>query len=105
MADVAIAHRRAADGEIQLLHEHLLGVGRLAARHASKLRLCTGNGRCPAELQGAGEMLGLLHDLGKYSQEFQDYLKSASGLIDQDADDFVDARRARGRIDHSTAGE
>ena len=49
-------------------------------------------------------MLGLLHDLGKYSQEFQDYLKSASGLIDQDADDFVDARRARGRIDHSTAG-
>jgi len=31
-------------------------------------------------------------------------LKSACGLIDQDADDFFNARRARRRVDHSTAG-
>jgi CRISPR-associated endonuclease Cas3-HD len=52
----------------------------------------------------AGELLGLLHDLGKYSKAFQDYLGSAVRLIDQDADDFVDAKQLRGRVDHSTAG-
>jgi CRISPR-associated endonuclease/helicase Cas3 len=88
-----IAHRREADGTIQTLKEHLRSVGCLAARNAAKLNLAA-----------AGEVLGLLHDLGKYSKEFQDYLASATGLIDQDADDFVDSSRLRGKIDHSTAG-
>lgn len=88
-----IAHRREADGAVQTLEQHLRSVGRLSARNAAKL-----------SLSAAGEILGLLHDLGKYSKEFQDYLASATGLIDQDADDFVDASQMRGKIDHSTAG-
>ena len=99
-----IAHRREADGEPQLLEHHLLAVGRLSARNASKLRIARGGGLQPANLEDAGELLGLLHDLGKYSKAFQDYLGSAVGLIDQDADNFVDAGQLRGRIDHSTAG-
>jgi CRISPR-associated endonuclease/helicase Cas3 len=56
-------------------------------------------------LEAPGELIGLLHDLGKYSSEFQNYLLSAAGLLDQDHDDsYVDPQRARGKIDHSTAG-
>jgi CRISPR-associated endonuclease/helicase Cas3 len=88
-----IAHRRKADGAIQTLKIHLWSVGNLSARNATKLNLAA-----------AGEVLGLLHDLGKYSKDFQDYLASATGLIDQDDDYFVEANRLRGKIDHSTAG-
>ncbi len=47
--------------------------------------------------------LGLLHDWGKACPSFRDYLLSATGLLDQDADNYVDATRLKGRIDHSTA--
>ena len=99
-----IAHRREIDGEMQPLQDHLLAVGRLSAVNAAKLKLVTANGTRPAELEAVGEVLGVLHDLGKYSKAFQDYLGSAVGLIDQDTDDFVDAKQLRGRVDHSTAG-
>lgn len=88
-----VAHVR-EDGSRQWLHEHLLGVAKLARQNTSKI-----------DIGVAGELLGLLHDLGKYSEEFQNYLKSATGLLNQDEDEeFVDASRLRGRIDHSSAG-
>jgi CRISPR-associated endonuclease/helicase Cas3 len=88
-----VAHVR-INGEQQSLDEHLLGVGKIAAGCAAKL-----------DLSLAGELLGLLHDLGKYSDEFQNYLKSAIGLLNQDEDEeFVDAAGLKGKIDHSTAG-
>ena len=43
---------------------HLMGVSALAQQFAGKLNL----GRL-------GELIGLLHDFGKYSQDFQTYLK------------------------------
>lgn len=91
---VYVAHHRASDGAWQSLESHLLGVAALARGFASKLRV-----------GDVGELLGLLHDLGKYSQEFQAYLKSATGALDQDADeDWVDAASLKGKVDHSTAG-
>ncbi|KNZ34030.1 MAG: CRISPR-associated protein [Methylibium sp. NZG] len=88
------AHHRKSDGEWQSLDDHLIGVAALSKRFAAKLGL-----------QQAGELLGLLHDLGKYSQAFQTYLKSATGEINQDEDeDWVDAVSLKGKIDHSTAG-
>lgn len=72
----------------------MVGVAALAKRFAAKLGL--------AEV---GELLGLLHDLGKYSQAFQSYLKSAIGALNQDEDeDWVDAASLKGKVDHSTAG-
>lgn len=41
--------------------------------------------------------VGWLHDLGKYSNEFQDYLQGAN-----DMDACIES--LRGRVDHSTAG-
>ncbi len=52
-----------------------------------------------------GELLGLLHDFGKYSEQFQAYIKSATGIYNPDLDDdYVDTKVVRGTIDHSTAG-
>jgi CRISPR-associated endonuclease/helicase Cas3 len=45
-----------------------------------------------------------LHDLGKCSDEFQRYIKSAEGILNPDEDDYVDAAGLKGKIDHSTAG-
>lgn len=89
-----VAHYRETDAEWQSLEAHLSGVARLAGSFAAKLNLAK-----------QGELLGLLHDLGKYSQAFQVYLKSATGQLNQDEDEeWVDAERLRGKIDHSTAG-
>ena len=87
-----IAHRD------QELYEHLEGVARLAKIHAEKI--CMGN---------YGELLGLLHDVGKYSEEFQKYitdaLKKEDPAFNPDEDEeFEDLTGKRGKIDHSTAG-
>lgn len=75
------------------LEQHLLGVANKAKGFAAKINLSK-----------QGELIGLLHDLGKYSSEFQGYLKSAMMLIDEDKDDYVDAQELKGKVDHSTAG-
>lgn len=91
--NIPIAHQRESDGETQFLEDHLIGVSRLAQGFAKKIGLET-----------QGELIGLLHDLGKYSKDFQDYLKSAVGLINPDGDGYVDAANLKGKVDHSTAG-
>lgn len=88
-----IAHKRKSDGERQPLINHLREVGELSAGLAEKIGV-----------KDAGRLIGLLHDFGKYSHEFQTYIKSATGEINPDEDDYVDAPGLKGKIDHSTAG-
>ncbi|MBS3947876.1 MAG: CRISPR-associated helicase Cas3' [Dethiobacter sp.] len=88
-----IARRRERDGEIQDLWEHLKGTSTLAGQFTSKI-----------DLQVYGQLIGLLHDLGKASMEFDQYIRSATGLIDPDEDDYVDVKGKKGKIDHSSSG-
>ena len=70
-----------------LLDDHLRGVGNLAALFAS---------------DGIGadwaRVAGIWHDLGKYSKDFQDYIRGNSGYEAH----LVDA--IPGRVNHSSAG-
>ena len=89
-----IAHQRKADRAQQSLEHHLLEVAAVSKIFSGKIGL-----------KEQGEIIGLLHDLGKYSKQFQDYLKSAVGIYNQDEDeDFVNAEGIKGKVDHSTAG-
>jgi|LSQX01.3.fsa_nt_gb CRISPR-associated endonuclease/helicase Cas3 len=89
----SIAHVREKDGARQTLEDHLFGTASLSRKHAEKITLGV-----------MGELQGLLHDIGKYSPEFQAYLASAEGILDQDSDEYVDAAQKKGKIDHSSAG-
>ena len=70
---ITIAHRRASDGTDQSVLSHLTEVGELASRFATK-----------ANLSDQGKLLGLLHDFGKYSEEFQRYIESGVGKLNPD---------------------
>lgn len=87
-----IARVRPADGEMQYLLDHLEGVGEKAARFAAKIGAAD-----------AGRLIGLLHDFGKHSDAFQEYLKSAAGVMQPD-EDGPGVKGMRGKVDHSTAG-
>lgn len=91
-----IAHR-AEDGRSHLLSEHLREVGRLAREFA-----------CRWGAGDFGQLAGELHDLGKYADDFQRYIRdsSRSPLERRDAHVETDATPtpARGRVDHSSAG-
>lgn len=89
-----VAHVRESDKTVQSVAEHLFAVAELSKALADKLGLAT-----------SGELIGLVHDLGKYSQCFQKYLLSAVGVLNPDADDdFVNFKEFKGKIDHSSAG-
>ncbi len=93
VTDKFIAHRREKDGVEQDLWTHLEVTSLLAGRFASKIGL-----------KKHGELAGLLHDIGKATSEFDHYIRSATGLIDPDEDEYVDAEEKKGKIDHSSAG-
>lgn len=88
-----VAHRREKDGQIHWLSQHLTEVSKKTGKFASKIGL-----------KEHGELIGFLHDVGKAGQTFQEYIKSAVGLINSDEDDYVDVAGLKGKIDHSTAG-
>lgn len=85
MITLYIAHIRQSDGEQQLLQDHLKGAQYLAEKFGLKLGI--------PHITG---LAGMLHDMGKYSDAFQGYLR--------DAVENPDAPPKRGSVDHSTAG-
>ncbi|WP_010603696.1 CRISPR-associated endonuclease Cas3'' [Pseudoalteromonas maricaloris] len=59
-----IAHPDIQLGNHQSVLEHLLGVSALTAKLATKIGFAE-----------QGRLIGLLHDFGKYSTEFQEYTR------------------------------
>lgn len=74
----------------QPVEEHLEAVATITSRLAAKLGM-----------SHAGELIGLSHDLGKYSQAFQQYLCKVTGDA---AMEMEPDPRLKGSVDHSTAG-
>jgi CRISPR-associated endonuclease/helicase Cas3 len=84
-----LAHLRPS-GEGQLLKDHLLNVSAIT----SQLAATTGMPR-------VGALIGLAHDLGKYSAGFQQYLRRVAGDASMEMEPDVPLK---GSVDHSTAG-
>ncbi len=78
----------------QTMQKHLAGVARLAGDHAGAFGS-----------RAWGELAGLWHDLGKYAEDFQSYLRASSrdpAILDASV---LDEPRGPGKkVDHSTAG-
>jgi CRISPR-associated endonuclease/helicase Cas3 len=88
-ANSFLAHLR-PPGEEQLLRDHLLRVSAITSRLAAKVGM-----------PRVGALIGLAHDLGKYSTAFQQYLRKVAGDAAMEMEpDFS----LRGSVDHSTAG-
>ncbi len=88
-ANAFLAHLR-PPGEEQLLRDHLFRVSAITSRLAAK----TGMPR-------VGALIGLAHDLGKYSTAFQRYLSRVAS----DASMVMEPNLSlKGSVDHSTAG-
>ncbi|WP_144938951.1 CRISPR-associated helicase Cas3' [Paenibacillus sp. 32O-W] len=80
-----IAHIRESDGAIQTVQTHLEEVSKLSERFGGKIGV--------KHLAG---LAGLLHDLGKNSEAFKDYIQEAVANPNHPPQ--------RGSVDHSTAG-
>lgn len=78
-----IKNNSETDYEIQTLDDHLKGTSLLAGKFASKF----GNDEW-------GKLIGKWHDLGKLSDEFQDYIKKNSG--------YEEGEKS-GKTDHTSA--
>ncbi|MBM4763098.1 CRISPR-associated helicase Cas3' [Bacillus sp. B15-48] len=80
-----IAHIRESDGQVQTVEEHLLEVRALAESFGEKVGV-----------KHIAGLAGMLHDFGKYTNEFRTYILEAVNN--------PDSPPKRGSVDHSTAG-
>lgn len=80
-----VAHIRTSDGAEQLLVDHLKEVQNIAEEIGAKIGL-----------QHVTGLAGMLHDMGKFSDSFQEYIHDAMANPDNPP--------KRGSVDHSTAG-
>ncbi len=77
--------RGEGSSEVQTVDDHLWGTAELAEKFF----------KFDDRLAKFAHTAGLIHDLGKFSDEFQDYIRIK---------DDEQRRKKRGKIDHSTAG-
>lgn len=88
-----IARIRKSDGAEQNLWDHLQQTARLAATYADKVGLGS-----------IGELVGLLHDIGKATEEFDQYIRECGRASKPEDAGEIHSIPQRGEVDHSTAG-
>lgn len=86
-----IAHVRESDKELQSVEQHLNETAALTGLFATVIKMPL-----------AGKLLGLVHDIGKYSREFQNYIHNITGL--KGIAKREQAKAEQGKIDHATSG-
>ena len=79
------AHINQITKKEQSVKEHLLNVSKLSMEYSEKISLCV-----------TGELIGILHDMGKETKKFNDYIHYSSK--------YPNDKSLRGSINHSTAG-
>lgn len=84
-----IAHYRIEDNTVQTVEEHLQGVMDLCERYTHAL-----------SFSNTGKMLGLLHDMGKFSNEFYEYITEA--IAEEKANEKDDKQGSS--VDHGKYG-
>ena len=72
------------------------------AQHVLETASFTGNSAAAIGLPKTGRLLGLLHDFGKYSEDFRYYLRAALGLEGEEGRTW--SAKHKGKIDHATSG-
>lgn len=72
-----LAHTKNERGKPHILHEHLKGVGELAAQYAAQMN---------PNFASIARWAGLLHDIGKYRDAFQNYLLDGNKQRGSDPD-------------------
>jgi CRISPR-associated endonuclease/helicase Cas3 len=87
-----IAHFRTHDQTAQSVFDHLSETAEICSLFAKKIGLPI-----------SGTLLGLLHDLGKYSDAFQNFIHDATGLNGEQAQK-ESAKLLPHERDHATAG-
>ncbi|WP_150265629.1 CRISPR-associated helicase Cas3' [Paenibacillus tepidiphilus] len=80
-----VAHIRQSDDVAQSVPEHLRGVSKASGEAGAKIGV-----------KHLAELAGLLHDMGKFTDEFLDYINQAVSNPDKPP--------RKGSVDHSTAG-
>jgi CRISPR-associated endonuclease/helicase Cas3 len=93
MKETYIAHVRESDKAVQTLYDHLRQTAEMAGKFAAQ-----------AGLGKLGELAGWLHDDGKATNEFYNYISSAGGILKPQDEGYVDFKKEKGRIDHAAAG-
>ncbi|WP_207706902.1 CRISPR-associated helicase Cas3' [Alkaliphilus pronyensis] len=88
--DIFVAHFRDVDKTVQTVNEHLLGTAKLARKFSQKINM-----------GDWGELVGLLHDLGKATDLFNYYIKSNIGLIKPSDKNYY---KSEHKVDHISAG-
>lgn len=78
-------------GNLQQLEDHLKQVANICSVFLRKIGF-----------EKTGKLLGLLHDIGKYSDQFQRYIKSQAGLLKEGDPEYSFAER--GTIPHAEVG-
>lgn len=95
-----IAHPDIKHGDHQSVYTHLTAVSELAGRLAEKIGFTE-----------QGQLIGLMHDFGKYSRAFQTYMRliiaEQAGYNpdnDEGSSESSTSKSLKGKIDHSSAG-
>lgn len=95
-----VAHPDIEHGHHQSVYAHLKAVSELAGRLAAKIGFAE-----------QGRLIGLMHDFGKYSSAFQEYMrliiKEQTGYNpdnDEGSSESSTSKNLKGKIDHSSAG-
>lgn len=95
-----IAHPDFENGQHQSVKQHLQAVAELSAKLAAKLGFAE-----------QGRLIGLMHDFGKYSSAFQNYMQlivaeqmGYNPDNDKGSAETSTSKSLKGKIDHSSAG-